>query len=114
LNSVTQGLDCQVFAKLEMFNPGGSVKDRIAFHMLDRYEAQGAIQPGGTVVESTSGNTGIGLAIACAMKGYKAIFVMPDKMSEEKVQLLRAFGARVVITPTAVTPEDPRSYYSVA
>lgn len=114
LNSVTRGLNCQVFAKLEMFNPGGSVKDRIAFHMLEKYEAQGLIRPGGTIVESTSGNTGVGLAIACAMRGYNAIFVMPDKMSDEKVQLLRAFGARVVITPTAVAPEDPRSYYSVA
>jgi cystathionine beta-synthase len=114
LNQVTRGLNCEVYAKLEMFNPGGSVKDRIAFYMLDEYESQGLIKPGGTVVESTSGNTGVGLAIACAMKGYSAIFVMPDKMSEEKVQLLRAFGARVVITPTAVTPEDPRSYYSVA
>jgi cystathionine beta-synthase len=114
LNQVTRGLECEVFAKLEMFNPGGSVKDRIAFYMLDEYESKGLLKPGGTVVESTSGNTGVGLAIACAMKGYSAVFVMPDKMSEEKVQLLRAFGARVVITPTAVLPEDPRSYYSVA
>lgn len=114
INHITRGLDCEVFAKLEMFNPGGSVKDRIAFYMLDKYEEQGLLKPGGTVVESTSGNTGVGLAIACALKGYSAVFVMPDKMSQEKVQLLRAFGARVVITPTAVEPEDPRSYYSVA
>ena len=114
LNQVTRGLECEVFAKLEMFNPGGSVKDRIAFYMLEEYEEQGLLKPGGTVVESTSGNTGVGLAIACAMKGYSALFVMPDKMSHEKVQVLRAFGARVVITPTAVAPEDPRSYYSVA
>ncbi len=114
LNQVTRGLECEVYAKLEMFNPGGSVKDRIAFYMLEEYEEQGLLKPGGTVVESTSGNTGVGLAIACAMKGYSALFVMPDKMSHEKVQVLRAFGARVVITPTAVAPEDPRSYYSVA
>ena len=114
LNQVTRGLECEVYAKLEMFNPGGSIKDRIAFYMLEEYEEQGLLKPGGTVVESTSGNTGVGLAIACAMKGYSALFVMPDKMSHEKVQVLRAFGARVVITPTAVAPEDPRSYYSVA
>lgn len=114
LNQVTRGLNCQVYAKLEMFNPGGSVKDRIAFHILDLYEESGDLKSGGTVVEATSGNTGVGLAIACALKGYKSIFVMPDKMSQEKVQLLRAFGARVVITPTAVAPQDPRSYYSVA
>ena len=114
LNHVTRGLDCQVFAKLEMFNPGGSVKDRIAFPMLEAYEQEGLLKSGGTVVEATSGNTGVGLAIACALKGYKAVFVMPDKMSDDKVRLLRAYGARVVITPTAVQPDDPRSYYSVA
>ncbi len=95
-------------------NPGGSVKDRIGFMMIAEAERSGALKPGGTVVEATSGNTGVGLAIACAIKGYKAVFVMPDKMSQEKIQLLRAFGARVVITPTAVDPDDPRSYYSVA
>jgi len=114
LNRVTRGLECEVYAKLEMFNPGGSVKDRIAFPMLEAYELEGALKPGGTVVEATSGNTGVGLAIACALKNYKAVFVMPDKMSEDKVRLLRAYGARVVITPTAVAPDDPRSYYSVA
>lgn len=114
LNQVTRGLNCHVYAKLEMFNPGGSVKDRIAFQILDAYEESGDLKSGGTVVEATSGNTGIGLAIACALKGYKSIFVIPDKMSQEKVQLLRAYGARVVITPTAVAPDDPRSYYSVA
>jgi cystathionine beta-synthase len=97
-----------------MFNPGGSVKDRIAFNILDAYEHSGDLQPGGTVVESTSGNTGVGLAIASALRGYQSIFVMPDKMSQEKIDLLRAFGARVVITPTAVAPDDPRSYYEVA
>jgi cystathionine beta-synthase len=97
-----------------MFNPGGSVKDRIAFPMLEAYERDGKLKQGGTVVEATSGNTGVGLAIACALKGYQAIFVMPDKMSKDKVRLLRAYGARVVITPTAVAPQDPRSYYSVS
>src|SRR3990170_1842440 len=114
LNRVTRGLACEVYAKLEMFNPGGSVKDRIAFPMIEAHEASGALKPGGTVVEATSGNTGVGLAIACALKGYQAVFVMPDKMSGEKIRLLRAFGGRVVITPTSVSPDDPRSYYSVA
>jgi cystathionine beta-synthase len=114
LSRVTRGIPCQVFAKLEFFNPGGSVKDRIALPILEAYEEAGELIPGGTVVEATSGNTGVALAIACALKGYQAIFVMPDKMSHEKIQLLRAFGARVVITPTAVPPDDPRSYYSVA
>ena len=114
LSRVTRGLRCRIYAKLEFFNPGGSVKDRIAPRILEAYERSGQLKPGGTVVEATSGNTGAGLAIACALKGYQAIFVMPDKMSHEKVQLLRAFGARVVIAPTAVAPEDPRSYYSVA
>jgi cystathionine beta-synthase len=114
LQRVARGVPCPLYAKLEMFNPGGSVKDRIAFRILEAYERAGQLRPGGTVVEATSGNTGVGLAIACAVKGYQAIFVMPDKMSEEKVRLLRAYGARVVITPTAVEPEDPRSYYSVA
>jgi cystathionine beta-synthase len=103
-----------LYAKLEMMNPGGSVKDRIAFPMLEGFEREGRLRPGGTVVEATSGNTGVGLAIACALRGYHAVFVMPDKMSQEKIQLLRAFGARVIITPTAVEPQDPRSYYSVA
>ncbi|TFH33641.1 MAG: pyridoxal-phosphate dependent enzyme, partial [Anaerolineales bacterium] len=107
-------LDCTIFAKLEMLNPGGSVKDRIAFPILDAYEASGELKPGGTVVEATSGNTGVGLAIACAIRGYASVFVLPDKMSQEKISMLRAFGARVVVTPTAVLPEDPRSYYSVA
>ena len=114
LNRVTRGLTCPVYAKLEMFNPGGSVKDRIAIPMVEAYEQEGKLKPGGTVVEATSGNTGVGLAIACALKGYHAVFVMPDKMSDDKVRLLRAYGGRVVITPTAVPPDDPRSYYSVA
>jgi cystathionine beta-synthase len=114
LSRVGRGLPCLLYAKVESFNPGGSVKDRIALNMIEEAERSGRLKPGGTVVESTSGNTGVGLAIACALKGYKAAFVMPDKMSQEKIQLLRAYGARVVITPTAVEPEDPRSYYNVA
>ncbi len=115
LNQVLLGLvSAVVLAKLEMFNPGGSVKDRIGVAIIEEAEREGRLKPGGTVVEATSGNTGVGLAIAAAVKGYKTVFVMPDKMSEEKVRLLRAYGARVVITPTAVAPDDPRSYYSVA
>jgi cystathionine beta-synthase len=114
LTRVARGLSCEVYGKLEQFNPGGSVKDRIGLPILEAYEREGKLRPGGTVVEATSGNTGVGLAIACALKGYQAVFVMPDKMSDEKRSLLRAFGARVIITPTAVEPADPRSYYSVA
>lgn len=114
LNRTVRDLDCRIYAKLEFFNPGGSVKDRIALRMLETYEQSGQLKPGGTVVEATSGNTGVALAIACAIKGYQAVFVIPDKMSQEKIELLRAYGARVVITPTAVAPSDPRSYYSVA
>lgn len=114
LNRVVADVNARVFAKVEFFNPGGSVKDRIALSIIEDAEQRGALQPGGTIVEATSGNTGAGLALAAAVKGYKCVFVMPDKMSEEKVRYLRAFGARVIITPTAVTPDDPRSYYSVA
>lgn len=114
LNRVVDRLEVRLLAKLEFFNPGGSVKDRIGIAMIREAEALGELRPGGTIVEATSGNTGVGLAIAAALEGYRCAFVMPDKMSEEKVRLLRAFGARVVITPTAVEPDDPRSYYSVA
>lgn len=114
LNAVTSGLEPLVLAKVEYFNPGGSVKDRIGWPIIEDAERDGRLRPGGTIVEATSGNTGVGLAIAAAIKGYRCIFVMPDKMSQEKILLLRAFGARVVVTPTAVEPEDPRSYYSVA
>jgi cystathionine beta-synthase len=114
LNSVTSGLEPLVLAKVEFFNPGGSVKDRIGWPIIEDAERDGRLRPGGTIVEATSGNTGVGLAIAAAIKGYRCIFVMPDKMSQEKILLLRAYGARVVVTPTAVEPEDPRSYYSVA
>ncbi len=107
-------LPASLYAKVEYFNPGGSIKDRIAVNMIEEEERSGRLKPGGTVVEATSGNTGMGLALVCAQRGYKAVFVMPDKMSEEKIQLLSAHGARVVVTPTAVEPDDPRSYYSVA
>ncbi|MDR3575891.1 MAG: cystathionine beta-synthase [Anaerolineaceae bacterium] len=114
LNRVTSTLPALVLAKVEAFNPAGSIKDRIGPTILEAAERQGLVKPGGTIVEATSGNTGAGLALAAAVKGYQCIFVMPDKMSDEKVRYLRAFGARVVITPTAVLPNDPRSYYSVA
>lgn len=114
LNSVISGLEPLVLAKVEFFNPGGSVKDRIGWPIIEDAEREGRLRPGGTIVEATSGNTGVGLAIAAAIKGYRCIFVMPDKMSQEKILLLRAFGARVVVTPTAVEPDDPRSYYAVA
>ena len=103
-----------VAAKLEYLNPGGSVKDRIGLAMVERAEEAGQLKPGGTIVEPTSGNTGAGLAIVAALKGYRCVFVMPDKMSQEKIALLRGYGAEVVITPTAVPPDSPESYYSVA
>jgi cystathionine beta-synthase len=114
LRAVTRGLKPTVLAKVEMLNPGGSVKDRIGIRMIEAAEREGRLRPGGTIVEPTSGNTGHGLAIAAAIKGYKCIFVMPDKMSQEKISLLRAYGAEVVICPTAVAPEHPESYYRVA
>ncbi|HEY7207485.1 MAG TPA: cystathionine beta-synthase [Gaiellaceae bacterium] len=104
----------EVLAKLEYLNPGGSVKDRIGLPMIEQAEREGSLKPGGTIVEPTSGNTGVGLAIAAAVKGYHCVFVMPDKMSLEKIALLRAYGAEVVITPTAVDPDSPESYYSVS
>ena len=114
LHTVTRGLAPSVLAKLEMLNPGGSVKDRIGIRMVEDAERRGLLAPGGTIVEPTSGNTGHGLAIAAAIRGYRCIFVMPDKMSAEKIALLRAYGAEVVITPTSVPRESPESYYSVA
>ncbi len=114
LGKLGKNLACSLYAKVEFFNPGGSVKDRIGVNIIEEAERNGRLKPGGTVVEATSGNTGVGLAIVAALRGYKSVFVMPDKMSQEKIQLLRAYGAKVVITPTAVEPEDPRSYYSVA
>jgi cystathionine beta-synthase len=114
LERIGKDLPVPLYAKLEIMNPGGSVKDRVGANIIEQAEKRGELKPGGTVVEATSGNTGVGLAIASALKGYKTIFVMPDKMSNEKILLLRAYGARVVITPTAVGPDDPRSYYEVA
>src|SRR6266513_2534112 len=103
-----------LLAKLEYLNPGGSVKDRIGLPMIERAEREGKLRPGGTIIEPTSGNTGVGLAIAAAIKGYRCIFVMPDKMSQEKISMLRAYGADVVICPTNVEPDSPESYYSVS
>jgi cystathionine beta-synthase len=114
LHRLVRTVRAEVLVKLEFLNPGGSVKDRIGIAMIADAERRGALRPGGTIVEATSGNTGVGLAIAAAVRGYQTVFVMPDKMSDEKIRLLRAFGARVVITPTAVAPDDPRSYYSVS
>ncbi|HEY9153368.1 MAG TPA: pyridoxal-phosphate dependent enzyme [Anaerolineales bacterium] len=114
LGRVAASVQAPIYAKLENLNPGGSIKDRVGLNIIEGAEQRGELKPGGTVVEATSGNTGVGLAIASALKGYKTIFVMPDKMSNEKIQLLRAYGAKVVITPTAVAPDDPRSYYEVA
>ncbi|HEU5174784.1 MAG TPA: cysteine synthase family protein, partial [Gemmatimonadaceae bacterium] len=114
LNSVTRGVRTPVYGKAEFFNPGGSVKDRIGLPIIERAEREGKLKPGGTIVEGTSGNTGVGLAIAAALKGYKCIFTMPDKMSQEKVRLLKAFGAEVIITPTAVAYDHPDNYVMMA
>lgn len=114
LHRVTRGIRTPVFGKAEFFNPGGSVKDRIGMPIIEQAEREGKLKPGGTIVEGTSGNTGVGLAIAAALKGYKCIFTMPDKMSQEKVRLLKAFGAEVIITPTAVAPDHPDNYVMMA
>src|SRR5216110_3469914 len=114
LRGVTRGLGPTVLAKLEMLNPGGSVKDRIGLRMIEAAEREGLLRPGGTIVEPTSGNTGVGLAMVAALRGYRMIFVMPDKMSQEKISLLRAFGAEVIVCPTAVDADSPESYYSVS
>ena len=114
LNHVTEGLESEIYVKLELLNPAGSMKDRVGFNIIRDAEERGMLQPGGTIVEATSGNTGAGLAMVAATRGYKCIFVMPDKMAREKVDTLRAYGAKVVICPTAVEPSDPRSYYSVS
>ncbi|MFR9673431.1 cystathionine beta-synthase [Streptomyces sp. TR06-5] len=114
LNSVTKGLKATVLAKVEYFNPGGSVKDRIAVRMIEAAERSGALRPGGVIVEPTSGNTGVGLAIVAQQKGYRCIFVCPDKVSTDKINVLRAYGAEVVVCPTAVDPEHPDSYYNVS
>lgn len=114
LNSVTAGIRATVLAKVEYFNPGGSVKDRIALRMIEAAEQSGELKPGGTIVEPTSGNTGVGLAIVAQQKGYKCIFVCPDKVSTDKINVLRAYGAEVVVCPTAVDPSHPDSYYNVS
>src|SRR3954464_5237043 len=114
LDKVSPTGGAQILAKLEYLNPGGSVKDRIGLAMIEAAERDGLLKPGGTIVEPTSGNTGVGLAIAAAHRGYRCIFVMPDKMSQEKISMLRAYGAEVVITPTAVEHDSPESYYSVS
>jgi cystathionine beta-synthase len=114
LEKISADVAPTILAKLEYLNPGGSVKDRIGLAMIEAAEREGKLKPGGTIVEPTSGNTGVGLAIAAALKGYRCIFVMPDKMSQEKISMLRAYGAEVVITPTAVDHDSPESYYSVS
>lgn len=114
LNKIVKGLPCDVYAKVETFNPGNSIKDRMAVKMIEDAEKDGRLKPGGTIIEGTSGNTGMGLAIAAVIKGYKCIFTTTDKQSKEKVDALRAFGAEVIVCPTDVDPEDPRSYYSVS
>ena len=114
LSRIGAGLTPQLVAKLELFNPGGSIKDRVALRLIEAAERDGSLRPGGTIIEPTSGNTGTGLAIAARLKGYRVIAVMPDKMSREKIDLLRAYGAEVVIAPTDVAPESPQSYYRVA
>src|ERR1700738_885866 len=115
INRITKGLvKATVVAKLETFNPGNSIKDRMAVKMIEDAEASGLLKPGGTIIEGTSGNTGMGLAIAAVVKGYKCVFTTTDKQSKEKIDALKAFGAEVIICPTNVAPEDPRSYYSVS
>lgn len=114
LSRVAEGIKATVLAKLEFMNPGGSVKDRMAFYMIKEAEKEGKLKPGGTIVEATSGNTGVGLAMYAASKGYKAIFTIPDKMSREKIDLLKAFGAEVVVTATDVPADSPDSYYETA
>ena len=114
LNRVARGVRATIYVKCEYMNPGGSMKDRMTLHMVNQAEARGELKAGGTIIEATSGNTGAGLAMIAAVRGYQCVFVMPDKMSNEKIASLKAFGARVVVCPTAVEPDDPRSYYSVA
>lgn len=114
LRKVTEGLKPQIFAKVEYLNPGGSIKDRIAMNLVLAAEKEGLLKPGGTIVEPTSGNTGVGLALVAQQRGYKCVFVVPDKVSEDKQNVLRAYGAEVVVCPTAVAPDSPESYYSVS
>src|SRR5712672_831954 len=114
LNKITKDFPCTVLAKVDYFNPGNSAKDRMALKMVEVAEQEGKLKPGGTIIEGTSGNTGMGLALTAVAKGYKCIFTMADKQSQEKINILRAVGAEVIVCPTNVEPEDPRSYYSVA
>jgi cystathionine beta-synthase len=114
LNKITRNLPCEVYAKVEYFNPGNSIKDRMAVKMVEVAEAEGKLKPGGTIIECTSGNTGMGLALAAVVRGYKCIFTTTDKQSQSKVDILKALGAEVIVCPTNVDPDDPRSYYSVA
>ena len=114
LNKITKEISALVLAKVESFNPGNSIKDRMAVKMVEDAEADGRLKPGGVIIEGTSGNTGMGLALAAIVKGYKLICVSNDKQSKEKFDVLRAMGAKVVVCPTAVAPDDPRSYYSVS
>jgi len=114
LNRVVEGIESEIYVKVEYMNPAGSMKDRVGLNIIRDAEERGMLGPGGTIVEATSGNTGAGLAMVAAIRGYKCVFVMPDKMSQEKIDALRAYGAKVIICPTAVEPSDPRSYYSVA
>src|ERR1044071_5893724 len=114
LNKITREFPCMVAAKVDYFNPGNSIKDRMALKMVEVAEKEGKIRPGGTIIEGTSGNTGMGLALAAVVKGYKCIFVTTDKQSKEKADILKAVGADVIVCPTNVLPDDPKSYYSVA
>src|SRR4051794_32612796 len=114
LHKVVDGISATVLAKVETYNPGNSIKDRMAIKMIEDAEKKGVLKPGGTIIEGTSGNTGMGLAITAIAKGYKCIFTMADKQSQEKINILKAVGAEVIVCPTNVEPEDPRSYYSVA
>ena len=114
LNSVNRGIPGTILVKVEYFNPGNSMKDRMALKMIEDAEAAGVLKPGGTIIEGTSGNTGMGLALTAIAKGYKCIFTMADKQSQEKIDILKAVGAEVIVCPTNVEPDDPRSYYSVA
>ncbi len=114
LNRVTEGIRATVLVKVEYLNPGGSAKDRIATRIIDAAEASGELRPGGTIVEPTSGNTGVGLALVAQQRGYRCVFVLPDKVGEDKRNVLTAYGAEIVVTPTAVAPDDPESYYSVS
>ena len=114
LRRITEGLQVPVYVKVEAANPGGSVKDRVAVAMITDAERRGLLRPGGTIIEATAGNTGVGLAMVAAVKGYRCIFVLPDKMSAEKISLLKAYGAEVVVTPTSVAPDSPESYNGVA